>query len=80
MDTKWQHMVVELQTRGLVPIPWQAGVETPLDNVGTANTVQLLDELGALGWELVAVQESQWWLKKRVIDESQQGESFAFYR
>lgn len=67
---KWEHVVLQVLVNPGGPElqlqPPQEGLTTELQSRGAADVMAVLNELGAAGWQLVAVEESRsYWLKRQ---------------
>ncbi len=58
--------MVKVEGSQLVLTPSLNGLKTNLLDSGLRNVMALLDELGLQGWELTAVRDAEYWLKKPI--------------
>jgi hypothetical protein len=63
---RWTNVVVNVEGSQLVLTPSLNGLQTNLLDSGLRNVLALLDELGLRGWEVTAVREDEYWLKKPI--------------
>jgi hypothetical protein len=66
----WKHLLVRVEKdpyNQVVLVPSVPGLDSRFtQSAHDPNVVELLDELSRRGWELVAVQGREFWLRQRV--------------
>ena len=71
---RWQHLQVRVNrvqhNEQILLVPHQHDVETELQDVSPLNVVAVLDELGSHSWQLVAVLDDEFWMKRPAVDTS----------